>query len=254
MEFIETLQGRNALLFWFGLINLIAAVIMVILSFAVPQEFGGTNAWYKPIKFALSTFILSWSVGWYSGYLAPSNTLTVVYWVIIVTLAFEVIYIAWQAGRGQASHFNLSTPFYTFMYSLMAIAATVATFAVGYVGIQFFSETTVELPASYLWAIRFGFILFVIFSLQGFVMGSRLAHSIGGPDGSGGIPFLNWSLSYGDLRVAHFIGMHALQVLPIVAWYLFKSMGMTLTVSALYAALAVFVLIQALRGHSILQF
>ena len=81
-------------------------------------------------------------------------------------------------------------------------------------------------------------------------MGSRLTHTIGGPDGEAGIPILNWSTKYGDPRIAHFIGMHALQVIPIVSFYLLKNTKATVILALLYFALAVFTLVQALQGKS----
>lgn len=254
MEFIETLKERNALLFWFGIVNLIFAAILVFFSFLKPIEFAGTNAWYKPIKFALSTAILSFSVGWYTGYFKPSSDINLMNWVIIITLAFEVIYIAWQASKGHASHYNQSSPFYAFMFSMMALAASIATIAVGYIGSKFFTYPIDDIPNFYLWAIRFGFILFVIFSFEGFVMGAKMSHTVGAEDGVKGLPFLNWSVSYGDLRIAHFIGMHALQVLPLLAWYLLKNTKLTIIMALIYALLAVFILVTALRGNSIFKF
>ncbi len=62
---------------------------------------------------------------------------------------------------------------------------------------------------------------------------------------------LGWSKTFGDLRVAHFVGMHALQVLPIVAYYLLKNTKMTIAFSVLYGLLALTTLIQALRGKSL---
>jgi len=251
MEFIASLKERNAILLWFGAINLAAAVVLVFFSFLKPIEFGGTNAWYKPIKFTLSTAILSFSIAWYTGYLTMSRDIHLINWIIVITLAFEIIYITWQAARGQASHFNISTPFYSFMYSMMALAATAVTLAIGYLGIKFFTTPLNDLPHYYVWAIRFGFVLFFIFSFQGFIMGARMAHTVGANDGVKGIPFLNWSVSYGDLRIAHFIGMHALQVLPLLAWYVLRNTTLTVLVSVIYALLAVFILVVALKGNSI---
>jgi hypothetical protein len=82
-------------------------------------------------------------------------------------------------------------------------------------------------------------------------MGSRLTHTIGGQDGEAGIPLLNWSTKYGDPRIAHFIGMHALQVIPIVSFYLLKNTKATVILALLYFALAVFTLVQALQGRSL---
>ena len=254
MEFLDALSKKNDVLFWFGLINIISAGLFIIFSFVKPLEFAGTNAWHKPIKFALSTTILSWSVAWYSGYLTPGKDLDICNWIIVLTLAFEVIYIAWQAGKGEASHYNQSTPFHAAMFTLMALAASIATLAIGYLGLKFFSGSCSQLELHYLWAIRLGFVLFVIFSFEGFVMGAQLSHTVGNEDGTRGLPFLNWSRSVGDLRVAHFIGMHALQVLPIVAWYLLKNVQLTVATACMYGILACFILFNSLRGNSIFEF
>ena len=253
MDFIEALKDRNALLFWFGVVNLLAAVVLLLASYLKPVEFQNTSAWHKPIKFALSTAILSISLAWYQGYLPVGKGLSVANWVIVVPLAFEVVYIAWQAARGEASHYNQSSPFYSFMFSMMALAATIATIAIGYIGGQFFMAPLDGVPNHYVWAIRLGFILFVIFSFEGFVMGAHMSHTVGAPDGGKGLPFLNWSIRHGDLRIAHFVGMRALQVLPILAWYLLKNTALTLTVAIGYALLAGFILMMALRGQALLK-
>jgi len=71
----------------------------------------GVNAWYKAFKFAFSTFLFTWAMGWYCYYLLDFN-IKPFNWDIIILLGFEVFYIAFQAGKGQLSHFNVSTPLY----------------------------------------------------------------------------------------------------------------------------------------------
>ncbi|MDH4472257.1 MAG: hypothetical protein QE487_06595 [Fluviicola sp.] len=249
-EFLITLKYRNETLFYFGLLCLFAALVFIILAWVNSNTVLGVKAWYKPFKFAFSIFLYSWTMGWFCSYL-PNFSTSFFNWTVIVLLGFEIVYIALQASRGQLSHFNVSTPLYSAMYSMMAIAATIISLYTAYIAVLFFTSELPQLSTHYLWSIRLGLILFVIFSLEGFFMGSRMAHTVGAADGGGGIPILNWSMKYGDLRIAHFIGMHALQVLPILSYYVLKGTKLTIVLSIIYGLLAVFTLFQALQAKPI---
>jgi len=252
IEFIQNVKSRNETLFYYGLVCLAFSIVFLILSRLTTTQVYNVSAWYKPFKFAFSTFLFSWAMAWYCHYL-PNFNIPLFNWTVIILLGFEIVYIAVQAGRGQLSHYNVGTPFYSFLYSMMAIAASVVTLYTAYVGLLFFTTDLPDLPYYYVWAIRLGIFIFVIFSFQGFVMGSKLTHTIGGPDGGPGIPILNWSTKYGDPRIAHFIGMHALQVLPLLSFYLLKNTKATLLVSILYGLLAVWTLVEALKGRAIFK-
>ncbi|MEM6380267.1 MAG: hypothetical protein AAF705_18910 [Bacteroidota bacterium] len=254
MEFLVELKSRNELLFYFGLINLSLGLVFAGLSMLTNIKVAGVNAWYKPTKFALSIGLYALTMGWLMYHLPQSKSIDFCSWIIVIMLGFEIIYIGLQAGRGQLSHFNLSSPLYSNLYGLMALAATVVSFLTLYVGILFFQADLPHLPDYYVWAIRLSMILFFIFAMEGFVMGSNLSHTIGGQDGSKGLPFLNWSRKFGDPRVAHFIGMHAIQVLPLLAYYILKDVRLTFAATLLYALLAFYVLIQALQGKPFLKF
>ena len=247
ISFLNALRFRNETLFMFGLTCLCLAAVFLAMTWLTNTQVMGVNAWYKPFKFALSTALYSWAMAWFCYYLMPSFTARPFNLTVVILLGFEIAYIALQAGRGQLSHYNLSSPIYSTLYTLMALAATAVTLYTAYVGVLFFSRSFPDLPDYYVWSIRIGIVLFVIFSLEGFVMGSRMTHTIGGPDGGAGLPIVNWSRQYGDPRIAHFIGMHALQVLPILAWYFLKDLKLTLLAGVLYGGLAIFTLIQALN-------
>ncbi|MDZ4751921.1 MAG: hypothetical protein SGI87_09930 [Flavobacteriales bacterium] len=219
LEFVLQLKTRNEALFYFGLLCLVTALVFLVLARTTSVQVSNVNAWYKPFKFALSTFLFVGAMAWYCSYL-PSFSVRLYNWTTIVLLGFEIVYITVQASRGQLSHFNTSTPFHGFMFSVMALAITLVTIYTTYIGFLFFKHDFPDLPQYYIWAIRFGILLFVAFAFEGFLMGSRMSHTVGGPDGSKGLPIVNWSTKFGDARVAHFVGMHALQVLPLLSCYL----------------------------------
>ncbi|HEV2766062.1 MAG TPA: hypothetical protein VGV38_23965, partial [Pyrinomonadaceae bacterium] len=126
-----------------------------------------------------------------------------------------------QAARGTTSHFNFSSWANAGVIGLMGLMIVVNTAAVAYAAVKFWrSEPAVAAP--YLWGIRLGLLIFLLAGLEGFVMIRLHAHSVGVADGGPGLPLLNWSTRGGDLRVAHFVGLHALQVLPLVG-HLFSS-------------------------------
>jgi len=253
MNFLEILRDRNSILFWFGLIHFVFAIAFLILSWITDVQVSGVNAWIKPFKFAVSIGLYSWTMGWFVYYLNEAAIQKWFSWNTVLFLGFEIVYISFQAARGQLSHFNVSTPFYSFMYSTMALAATIVTLWTAYVCYLFFIKTFPALPVQYVWAIRFSLIIFVIFSFEGFVMGSRMSHTIGGADGGVGLPILNWSTRFGDPRIAHFVGMHALQVLPLLGFYVFKDVRSVTIASAVYGLLAVYTLILALHGKPLIK-
>ena len=136
---------------------------------------------------------------------------------------------------------------------MMAIAATLVTLYTAYVGLLFFKNTFPTLPNYYVWAIRLSLFIFVIFSFEGFAMGSRLNHSVGAFNDNSNWFIVGWSKTVGDLRVSHFIGMHALQVLPILSYYVLKNTKLTIGLAFVYTLLALLTLLQALNGKPFIK-
>jgi hypothetical protein len=246
MWFVE-LKSRNATLFYFGILCIVAAAVFAILAATTSTKVFGVSAWLKPLKFALSTWVYAWAMAWYIAYLPDFNA-SRFNGAVVLLLGFEVLYIAIQAGRGELSHYNVSSAFYSAMFSLMAFAATAVTVYTAYVGWLFVVTPLPELPAYYVWGIRFGILIFTVFALQGFVMGSHLSHTVGAVNDNSNWFVVGWSRTVGDLRVAHFVGMHALQVLPWLSFYVLKSSRWTAVAAMVYLALAGFTLVQALQG------
>jgi len=250
INFIRELKIRNEYLFYFGLLCVILSMVCVVLTKTTSTQVHGISAWLKPFKFAVSIGVFSWTMAWYCHYLSGFNV-TPFNCTVIILLGFELVYIIFQASKGHLSHFNISTPTYSLLYSLMGLAITIVTLYTAYVGVLFFTQPFPDLPSYYVWAIRLGILVFVVFSFEGALMGSRMNHSVGAINDNSNWLIVGWSKTVGDLRVSHFVGMHALQLLPLLSFYIFKNTKGTIIISLLYGLLATNTLVQALKGKPI---
>jgi len=173
--------------------------------------------------------------------------------MVVLVMLFELLVITWQAPNGRLSNFNTSTTLFANLFTLMGIAITTLTVWTFIPGLQFWKADAARIEAGYLWGIRLGIILFVVFSFEGGIMGAKLRHTIGAADDGTGVPFVNWSKQYGDLRIAHFFGIHALQVLPLLGYFIFKKPIAIISFSAVYSINVTFTLFKALKGISLFK-
>jgi hypothetical protein len=236
----------------------------------------GMPAWVKPTKFGISTGLYALSLAivirethLWKGVLRIVDALTA------VALTLEIVLIDLQAYRHTTSHFNNSTPFDTYVYTAMglgiatlwlsAIVATAATFRYRY-------------PTAH-WGIvaRAGMLLVVLGSGTGAFMAapSRAqiaesqtthqmpisgSHTVGAPDGEAGLPFMGWSTSHGDIRIAHFVGIHGIQVLALLALLLERrrldskrSQSIMRLGASVYGGFFGVLLYQALKGEPLVR-
>jgi hypothetical protein len=123
------------------------------------------------------------------------------------------------------------------------------------------------------WSLRLGMLIFVLGAATGGLMLSPApeqrqalaghrnvasigGHTVGAPDGGEGLPGVGWSLHHGDLRIPHFFGLHAIQILPFLGWFISRYRGSTrllFTAAAAYLAFIGILTWQALRGQSVVE-
>ncbi len=247
-NFFTELHSRNPVLSWFGRLNILAAVICLILIQTDPLVVLGINAFIKPMKFFLSIAILRVDHGMITYYLDAKRRVYIYSWAIALIAAFETVVITWQAANGRRSHFNNDTLLYGVLFSLMGAAISTLVVWTGYITWLFFRQKEFSISNTYLWGIRLGLVLFVIFSFEGFVIVHNNAHTVGSTDGGPGVLLFNWSLKNGDLRVAHFFGMHSLQLLPLFGNYLASNPRQVKWLAAGYFILCFLLLVQATNG------
>ena len=253
MNWLNELQTRNSILYWFGWLTLLGGLICAAMTQISSTQVLGIAAWIKPMKFFLSIWIFSWTMGWILFELHQPKAVYRYSIMVIIVMVIELVIITWQAANGRLSHFNNTTPLYGILFSIMGVAIVTLTIWTLVIGLRFFKLSPADIGSGYLWGIRLGILFFVIFSFEGGMMAARLSHTVGAADGSAGLPVMNWSKQYGDLRVAHFFGIHSLQLLPLFGYYLTRSSKAMIILSGIYFVTLTFLLVQALNGSPVLK-
>ncbi|HJU42666.1 MAG TPA: hypothetical protein VJ691_07610 [Vicinamibacterales bacterium] len=236
----------------------------------------GAPVWLKPAKFASSIAIYSFTLAWMFSFLDRwPRTTRIVGWTTAAAMVLEMAIIGGQAARGAASHFNAATPLDLTLFSIMGVAIVVQTLSTIAVAVALWRNHFADQALG--WAMRLGMTITIVGAFAGGLMASPTrqqldaaragqamtvagAHTVGAPDGGPGLPGTGWSTTHGDLRVAHFVGLHALQALPIVAVLIRRRkmaeaapVRLIKIAGASYAGVFAILLTQALRGQSVLS-
>lgn len=283
----RTLAAQPALLFrrlWLthapltlsALFTALVTIFFVVGVFADSRTITGAPAWLKPAKFGVSITLYSLTLVWILGFVRGRKRLVgILGWTVVVTFGLEWVAILTQVVRGTPSHFNVATPFDAALWGLMGVAIA-ALWAANVVVAGLLLFQRFDDPA-FAWALRLGVVLTVVGMGLGYLMtmpsaqqlaGWRAgeavtavgAHTVGLPDGGPGLPVVGWSTQGGDLRAPHFVGMHALQVLPLVGWWVGRRklapkrrvalVGLT---AALYGGVTGLLTLQALRAQPVTE-
>ena len=273
---ITELRQRDPVLFWIGALMVLSLVVVTLLSIGDARLILGINPWIKPMKFLSSIVIFLWTVGWFmpetqsnavgSGF-SRIDKRQIVRWTIGSAMLIEIACIIMQSARGTTSHYNINSAIDSAIFAVMGVTIFVNTVAMA-MFLWILRRDTPPNRAGYLWGIRLGVAIFLLASLEGVLLVANGAHTVGAPDGGPGLPFVNWSTRAGDLRVAHFFGMHAMQALPLLGFVLdrsFASRGsspgvlssalarnLVIAVSMLWAAIMGGLLLIALQGRPLL--
>ncbi|QHF24200.1 hypothetical protein GTU73_09375 [Rathayibacter sp. VKM Ac-2804] len=207
-------------------VGVLACFVLLLVD---PRELGGQPLWGKPLKFCLSIAVYALTLAWLIG-LVPERRRRLARLlgsVAVAGLAIEMVVIGGAAAVGVTSHFNVTTPLHSALWAAMAVSIVVV-WLVTLVLAALLARVPLGDPALTL-AVRAGLVIGLVGMALAFLMtgptASQLsdyqgvvgAHAVGVDDGGAGLPLLGWSTTGGDLRIPHFLGMHALQGLPLLA-------------------------------------
>lgn len=216
------LADRQRGLTRFGTTMVALAIPTLLLSVVDDREVLGVDVWIKPTKFFVSIGVYALTLAWASGFLTDEQRNgRLARSVIVVTVgagALEQVIITVRAALGQQSHFNVGTPADAAWYTLMGAGAVLLTSTAAVTGLQVWRSGVLHGARRIGWAAGL-FVGGTMGGLTGAIMSSHDGHWVGtaGSDRDG-LPFLGWSTTVGDLRIAHFLGLHAMFVLPVIGW------------------------------------
>lgn len=268
----------NALLTMLGLLMVITLLATCVGLLIDHRVIAGAPAWAKPAKFAISFSVYCFTFVWLLSFLRRWKKIAASLAVMTsIGVLLDMVLIVLQVIRGVRSHFNVATPFDDMVYRIMGFGSMMIFLAAFVTAIILLFERRTD--RTLILSLRLGLVIMMFGMFAGFLMTQATpaqlvayhsehlppifgAHSVGVPDGGPGLPFLGWSTTGGDLRIAHFVGLHALQVLPFLGWFLSKQSFLRLltgqrvalvwTISLGYVGLVGSLLWQALRGQSLI--
>ncbi len=244
-----------------------------------PRTILGAPLWAKTTKFALSITLYCISLLWMltqlksrprlARFIATGSAIMMLLEIGVITLQ--------NIGRAVPAHYNVGTGFDMAMWNVMAISI-VAFWGLNVIAAIFLLRE--KMPNRILaTAVRLSLLIAIIGMALAFSMtapnptqmaalqsGQKLAlygaHNVNAlVDGQTRmIPFLGWNMDGGDLRIAHFVGLHAVQALPLLAWLLLRRRDLAEGRQAAliwvagggYLGLTLLTLWQALRNQSII--
>ena len=255
-KILSTVKTESPILYGIVMLHFIAAAACLAGLFIDDRTLMGVNVWIKPLKFSISGGIYILTLGYLiTLYPFSRRKKNIINNIVSWTLLIEIVIIIYQASRGVQSHYNQSTLFDGLLFAAMGILIAFNVLIM----VLFIVETVrlkLKTDAAVRWAILIGWLVVFFGSWIGGQMVGQMAHNVGVPDGGAGLPLVNWSTIGGDLRVAHFFGLHGIQIIPLFAVWLSKKWnvpgrGRIIAVTAfglLYAACIGYTFYQAKQG------
>lgn len=226
--------GQPRVIAWQSLLMMLVLLpASLLLLHTDPRLLDGISVWVKPIKFELSLALHFATLAVVVDWLAPADrarpSLRYAFLAASLAASFEVGYIALQAARGRASHFNDGTTLEFILYQVMGVGAVVLVATAFYLGIRILKAPRPGLGSGRQLGAGLGLTLgaFATLVTAGLLASGIIPQAMGLPPGhwvgglrsdAGGLPLFGWSTTGGDLRVPHFFATHLMQTLPVLGW------------------------------------
>ena len=203
------------------------------------RTFNGINVWIKPLKFqsSVAIFLLTFALFW--PYLDKADrsrkSVRFAVWFVSIVTLLEVLYVTYRASLAEGSHFNNATLRDEILYALMGLGIVSTSVFSAWLGWRVLRARHATPNPDLRRAIGIGLVA-------------------GVQSDAGGSFFFGWSRTGGDLRVAHFVGLHAMQGIPLIGWLAaryapLKTRGIVIVSTVVWSVATLALLVQAMMGR-----
>lgn len=208
---------------WVALSLLLLLTPLMVLHAVDTRQLGQEALWAKPMRFAFSLGIYLLTLAYLTSWMTQkARDGRLMQWTIrigVAAIIFEQCWITLQAARGLHSHYNYDTLLATVMWALMGAGSILLTLIAPVIGSKIWLAPNLSIPPSWRAGASLG--LIIAFPLTVITAGTMAAfgtHHVMLTEEAGAVlPIFGWSLLHGDLRVAHFLATHSMQVIPLLA-------------------------------------
>jgi hypothetical protein len=226
-------QGSKVLIIY-GAAMAVALFLTFYFSIDDARTLRDVGIWFKPMKFMAATALFAWTTAWLvfisKSSVGSSTSFNWITALLISTSLFEVVYITYQGSQGLPSHYNNSDPLHLFLFGLMAVAAVGLTFSQAWLAWEIWKEQHSQEMSVVTVGVLIGLVLtFLLGTFSGFLLGGNQ------PPTGHGLPIVGWHLQ-GDIRPAHFLGVHAHQLIPLFALFADRYLGSFAFTAVIYAS------------------
>jgi hypothetical protein len=246
IDLIKRVYRKSALLFYAGLLSLAFYCFCLISQQFNPAFYLGESAWGKPARYGLSGWIFLWTMSLMLHHLNSRSTRLLLSFgyslctIALITVVYTDTYFYMQGGLDEQNGLILSkSVLYLLFFGIMC-----------WTSLLFLKQRKNPRSQHYTWGLRMSLLIFTGTSLLGLIMYFLGTYTVGGVDGSPGIPFFNWSKHHGDLRLVLFLGFHSIQIIPVLSHFLFEKKKQVVFFALIYMILVLVALFFTLLGQS----
>jgi len=200
-----------------GVVLVLSGLAHLVVFAVDGGPWSGPVSWRKPVTFGLSFGVTLMALTWVTSYLrVGTRPRTVLLGVLAADCVVEVGGITLQAWRRVPSHLDMETPFDTAVSMTLAVGGGVLVVLLTALAVASFRHRPTG-PAGMALAVRSGFAILLVALFSGAVMIARGVVLV--RSGHQGAAYH----STAPLKPLHGVSLHAVLVLPALAWTLSRT-------------------------------